>query len=368
LKEERRRGLQSPRGLALHSEGPSMTPLKQVRKVVVLNPLKGFEAEEQVLERRFDPLTEQSTFVARGRLNYVRHFFDTDRALLTKLAESSKPNCPFCPDRVELSTPKFPEAIAPAGRIKVGRCIALPSLHAHADFNAVIVLGSSHLAYPKELEADLIAEGLQAGLEALKAAWRADSELTYGVVIMNYLPPAGSSIIHPHMQALSSNVPFNLQRLLLSRSYKHYLKASRNYWLDLLEREREARERLIAEGSYVAWLAPLAPLRFFEVWGVFKEPLDPSKVGSEALREAAEGVSKILSFYEDEGILCFNMALILPPFGSAQAFFNPQVRLCARLGLSQPFLNDFWALAALLMESEVFEAPEDYAARAKRYF
>jgi hypothetical protein len=43
-----------------------MTPLKQVRKVVVLNPLKGFEAEEQVLERRFDPLTEQSTFVARG--------------------------------------------------------------------------------------------------------------------------------------------------------------------------------------------------------------------------------------------------------------------------------------------------------------
>ena len=341
---------------------------RQVRKAYVLNPLRGFELEEQVFERRFDPLTGLSTFVVKGRLQYIKHFFDTDRQLLEKLAELSRPNCPFCPERVESSTPKFPEAVAPSGRIKVGRCVAFPSLHAHADFNAVIVLGPDHLAYPKELGVDLLLEGLQAGLEALRAAHRASPDLAYGSVIMNFLPPAGSSVIHPHMQALSSNVPFNHQRLLLSKSYEHYARTSRNYWVDLVNHERSVGERFIAEGERLAWLAPFAPLRFFEIWGVFKEPLDPLSIDVDCLREVADGLSRLLAFYEDKGILCFNFALMLPPLGVAQGFFNPQVRMCARLGLSQPFLNDFWALATLLMESEVVEAPEDYAAEAKKYF
>lgn len=340
----------------------------EFRRAKALNPLKGFELEEQLLERRFDPLTHQSTFVVRGRLQYIKHFFNTDKELLEQMASSSRANCPFCPERVEDSTPKFPPELHSEGRIKVGRCIAFPSLHAHSDFNAVVVLGPSHLLYPMELDPSLLAEGLLAGLEALKLAWRAQPELCYGVMIMNYLPPAGSSIIHPHLQALSSNIPFNHQRLLEARSFEYFLSTSRNYWRDLVNQERASGERFIAEGHRLAWLAPYAPLRFFEVWGVFKEPLDPVTLSREDLSEVASGMSKILSFYQAEGLLCFNMALILPPLGRAQSYFNPQVRMCARLGLSRPFLNDFWALATLLHESEVVEAPEDYAARAKKFF
>jgi len=340
----------------------------EVRKARVLNPLRGFEPEEQLLERRFDPLTQQSTFVASGRLQYIRHFFNTDMDLLKQIADSSRPNCPFCPERVESSTPKFPPELSPEGRIRIGRCIAFPSLHAHADFNAVVVLGPSHLLYPKEIQPDLLAEGFLAGLRALKLAWGSQPELSYGTIIMNYLPPAGSSIVHPHMQALSTNIPFNHQRLLEAKSLEFFLTSSRNYWRALIDREREAGERFIAEGRRIAWLAPYAPLRFFEVWGVFKEPLDPATLSREDLEEAALGVSKVLSFYQAEGLLCFNIALILPPFGRAQAYFNPQVRMCARMGLGKPFLNDFWALATLLHESEVVEAPEDYAARARAFF
>jgi len=345
----------------------SLSLRKEVRRARLLNPARDFEIEEQVLERRFDPLTGLSTFVVKGRLQYVEKFFNTDRQLLEKLAEASRPNCPFCPERVELVTPKFPKDVAEDGRIKVGKCIAFPSLHAHSDFNAVVVLGPKHLAYPRELAVTL-AEGLEAGLKALKAAYMASPELAYGIMIMNYLPPAGSSIIHPHMQALASNTPFNYQRLLLVKSYEYYAQTSKNYWVQLIELEKKAQERLICESDYLAWITPFAPSRFFEVWGVFKEPLTPTELGPQHLAELADGLSRILAYYEDRGILCVNFALILPRFGSSQEHFNPQIRVCARFGLMQPFLSDFWALATLLHESEVVETPEDYALELRKYF
>ncbi|MEM4700462.1 MAG: hypothetical protein QXT74_05945 [Candidatus Nezhaarchaeales archaeon] len=341
---------------------------KEVRRAVILNPLHDFKPEEQILERRFDALTGLSTFVVRGRLQYVKHFFNTDRALLERLAEASRPNCPFCPERVESLTPKFPPELCEEGRVRLGRCVAFPSLHAHSDVNAVVVLGPRHLAYPEDFEPSLIAEGLQTGLEVMKRVWRVRRDLANGVLIMNYLPPGGSSIIHPHMQVLMTNVPFNLQRLLDGKSYEYFLLASRNYWQDLIEYERREGERFITEGRYVAWLVPYAPLRFFEVWAVFKEPLDPVKLGPEHLEEIASGVPKVLSFYREKGATCFNLALILPPLGVAQGHFNPQLRMCARMGLSEPFLNDFWSLSALLHESEVYEAPEDYAAELRKLF
>jgi galactose-1-phosphate uridylyltransferase len=346
----------------------SLSLRKEIRKACLLNPTRNFETEEQVLERRFDPLTGLSTFVAKGRLQYIKRYFSTDRRLLEKLAEASRPDCPFCPERVEHVTPKFPKDITKEGRIKIGKCIAFPSLHAHSDFNAVIVLGPTHLAYPRELGAETLAEGLTAGLEALKAAYKANPELAYGTIIMNYLPPAGSSIIHPHMQALASNVPFNHQRLLLVKSYQYYVQTSRNYWAQLIEHEKKSQERFVCEGNYLAWITPFAPLRFFEVWGVFKEPLKPTELESKHLAELADGLSRILAYYEDRDILCVNIALILPRFETPQVYFNPQVRVCARFGLAQPFLSDFWAMATLLHESEVVELPEDYAAELRRYF
>lgn len=341
---------------------------RDIRKAYLLNPMRNFELEEQVLERRFDPLTGLSTFIARGRLQYIEKYFKTDRQLLEELAHQTKPTCPFCPERLESSASKFPENVFPGGRIKIGKCIAFPSLHAHADFNAVIVLGSKHLAYPKELGTDTLVEGFQAGLEALRAAYKAYPELSYGTIIMNYLPTAGSSIIHPHMQALSSNIPFNYQRLLLLKSYDYYAQTSRNYWDDLIGYEKSAGERFIAEGRHLVWLAPFAPQRFLEVWGVFRKPLSPLEIGLNHVGELAGGLSRILAFYEDRGIMCINFALLLPSFKEAQAFFNPQVRVCARFGLSRPFLSDFWALATLLLESEVVEPPEDYAIEMRSYF
>jgi galactose-1-phosphate uridylyltransferase len=346
----------------------SLNLRREIRKTCFLSPRLDFKLEEQVLERRFDPLTGFSTFIVKGRFHYVERLFKTDLQLLEELAETSKLNRPFCPEGVEHVTPKFPEEVVSSGRIRVGKCTAFPNLYAHSDCSVVVVLGPRHLVYPKELGADVLTEGFQAGLEALKAAYRADPKLAYGVITMNYLPSGGATILHPHMQALASNIPFNYQRILMLKSHDYYVQTSKNYWTQLIDYEKRAQERLIYEGKHLVWMTPFAPLRLFEVWGIFKEPLAPTELGLQHLIELANGLARVLAYYEDRGILSVNFALILSRFGEKQEYFNPQIRVCARFGLMQPFLNDFNALASILYESEAIEAPEDYALELKKYF
>jgi galactose-1-phosphate uridylyltransferase len=341
---------------------------REAVKFRFLSPKREFEVEEQVLERRFDPLTGFSTFITKGRFQYVKKLFKTDLQLLKKLAEDSKPTCPFCPERVEKVTPKFPEELVPGGRIRIGKCIAFPNLYPHSDFSVVVVLGPEHSARPRELGVETFIEGFQAGLEVLKVAYKANSRLAYGTIIMNYLTSGGATIIHPHMQVLVSSTPFNYQRLLMLKSYEYYLKTSKSFWVELIEYEKKAQERFIYEGEHMVWLVPFAPLRMFEVWGVFKKPLMPTELEFKHLAELANGLMKVLAYYEDRNILSVNFALILSQFGKRQEYFNPQIRICARFGLIQPFLNDFNAIAAILYESESVETPEDYASELRKYF
>ena len=345
-----------------------MRLIKEVGKARILNPLKGFELEEQELERRFDPLTGFSTIVAKGRFQYVKRFFEHDEQLLRKLAEASQPTCPFCPGKVEETTPKFPPEMVVEGRIKVGRCYAFPSLHAHSDLNAVVVLGPKHYLSLKEMNGNLLYEGFKAGLEVLRSVHSANPSLSFASLIMNYLPTAGSSIIHPHMQVLASSLPFNYLRLLLAKSFEHYLNTASNYWKKLIEYEEMMGERFIGMHGNVAWLAPFAPSRHFEVWGIVQDNSDLLSLSDMDLRRIAEGLAKVLSFYHNKGLFSFNFALYASPLGRPLEYFNVIIRVCARLGLKEPFLNDFWAMPALLMENEIVELPEEYALAIKQCF
>ncbi|RLF16418.1 MAG: hypothetical protein DRJ97_00800 [Thermoprotei archaeon] len=336
-----------------------------VRETCILNPLKGFELEVQELEHRLDPLTGLSTIVARGRLPYVKPFMEHDEQLLRRLAEATRQNCPFCPGKVEEVTPKFPLNVVAEGRIKVGSCVAFPSLHAHSDFNAVVVLGREHFVKPSEFTNEVIAEGLKASLEVLRRVYKFNPTLKYASVIMNYLPPAGSSIVHPHMQVLASTEAFNYLRELLEYSFRYYATYSSCFWEELVKVERELGERYVASIGGVHWLVPFAPQRQHEVWAIVEGTSDLLSLSDEDLKGLSRGLVNVLSFYEREGLLSFNFAIYSAPLDSKAEYFRLLLRMCSRFGLKEPFLNDYWAMPALLGENEIVEAPEDYAARLR---
>ena len=335
----------------------------------ILSPLRGFEREVHVLEYRRDPLTGQVSIVAKGRSGYVMRYFRSDEELLRELVEKTRENCPFCPDAIERETPRFPPEVLPEGRLRLGDCWVVPALFPHADLNAIVVLGPDHFRKPGELGRDLLRDGLLAGIELIRRARGALPDLKHAAIIMNYLPTGGSSQLHPHMQVLASQRPFNYVGALLSKSLDYYLAYSRCFWKDLVEEEARLGRRLLGRIGPTWWLAPFAPMRRYEVLCLVEDVSSLLEVPEETVAHVADGVSRVLRFYSDQGIWAFNMAVLSGPLdGGAKEFFWLQVRICARFGLGKKFLSDLWALPALLDTDEVFEAPEDYALKIKPYF
>jgi len=95
------------------------------------SPLKNFELlDEQVVEHRRDPLTGRRSIVLRGRLAYVKRYLQTDEASLLQTAQRTREGCPFCPEKTEKSTPRFPAELVPEGMIRASEARTFPSLFA----------------------------------------------------------------------------------------------------------------------------------------------------------------------------------------------------------------------------------------------
>ena len=90
----------------------------EIREARILSPLNNFQLTTQTLEHRTDPLTGRRVIVSKGRMDYVKRFIQSESTFIDELVETTQANCPFCPNAVEKSAPKFPSEIATEGRFQ----------------------------------------------------------------------------------------------------------------------------------------------------------------------------------------------------------------------------------------------------------
>jgi len=89
--------------------------LKKVNKTRFHNPMKNFELDEVASEKRYDPLTGKMVRIFPFRqIGFPRHDW------IPFVEESKKRFCPFCPEVIEKTTPRFPEDLVPEGKVRVG--------------------------------------------------------------------------------------------------------------------------------------------------------------------------------------------------------------------------------------------------------
>src|SRR5439155_13255491 len=93
----------------------------------LLDPRQAFEPARAEVEVRWDPLTGHSTRVLPEGSMPPPAAQDLER-----LAELSRPSCPFCTERIERETPRFLAAVYPQGRIQVGEALLFPNLLPYA--------------------------------------------------------------------------------------------------------------------------------------------------------------------------------------------------------------------------------------------
>lgn len=303
----------------------------------LLDPRQGFERVRLPLEVRWDPLTGQSCrLLPEGSLP------PPEQQDLEMLAEKTRPACPFCAERIETVTPRFPPEVVPESRIRRGEAVLFPNLVPYAKWSSVSVYSPErHLLRLDELTPTLLGDNLLAQVAFAQAVLRHDASSRWVSVNANQLPPSGSSIFHPHLQGAANPEPTTVQRLLDEADVRAYV-----------ELERRDGERLIGSTGRVAWMAAFAPVGPAELRAFVDGELDET-----AVAELADGLSRALRLYASLGFQSFNLALtggVLRLVG--RAYFGPLLRSDA-----------MWS-ERLHWEAATDIAPETVAERGRELF
>ena len=340
---------------------------KTIKKSRILNPVKDFQEDGITFEYRADPLTGRNTTVIRELAKYIGKFSASDGGLVTSLVEKTRVNCPFCPESVKDKTPMFTPDFLREGRIFVGDSVVIPNLLGHADKSVLVILTKEHHKRLREFSPEILHRGFQGSAIYLQRLQEVEHQTAYPAIIFNYLPPAGSSIFHPHMQILVRELPFYLVDRLLEKSKSYYERNNTNYWQDLIDREKGG-ERYLFELNDVTWLVPFAPLRGTnEVQAIVRGKSNFLQLNDKEWWGIAEGIARMLRFYDKRGYVSFNIILMSGDMNEDREDFDVTLRMISRPGIQALSFTDAWALPYLLWDGEAAEEPEGLAKEIKSF-
>ena len=255
------------------------------------------------LRWRRDPLTGASARILTG----VKLQPPT-RPDLTELT-APPAFCPFDAEHLETATVPFPAELTAEGRIRLGRAVVVPNIMAYATHSAVGIYDPGrHFLDLDELTPSLVGDALTVMVRHARLVRRLDPTAVWSSINANYLPPSGSSLVHPHLQSSHDACGLTVQRLMAEKS-RAWHERNGSYWAALVEAEAGG-PRWAGHIGRVAWLTPFAPTGFHEVWGVVSGAADVTDLTEEDSQALGQGLSQVLSAYRAWNLTSFNFAVI----------------------------------------------------------
>ncbi len=251
-------------------------------------------------------------------------------------------SCPFCRDSVMTVTPVFPDG----NRILKGESVTFPNLFPFGEGHVVTVITREHSVV--SFSRQQIVDALHSQIEALHPA---DG---YPSINWNFLPSAGASLIHPHMQGLSDSHPSPIVAMYIAASEQFRKKQGRNYWDVVREQERSSDRYLF--GDEILWSAHAVPVGEREVRGILPlSTLDEMENYTDLL---ARGILEIISLYQDLGTFAFNMAILFDKSGSDHGF-RAFCSMISRINPNPSSTSDSAFMERLHLEPVIMTLPED---------
>jgi galactose-1-phosphate uridylyltransferase len=293
-----------------------------------------------------------------------------DTSLIQKIVQESQEKCFLCPEKVTTATPKYPQDILAQERIVRGEATLFPNLFPLSEYHAVCALTKSHYLNLSDFTPKLLSDGIQACLEFTRKACEKNNKIRYMTINCNYLFPAGASAVHPHIQVLGGDVPYTFLNRVFERSKMYYEENNSNYWQDLITIEKERDERYIGKTGNIEWITPFSPGGTSEVQGVILEKRNFLNLDQKDAVSIGEGISNILSFYEEDGWSTFNFTIYSGPLNvNVQTeWFNCNIRIITRPNVYENYRADDYFLQKLLGTEILIMSPESLATELKSRF
>lgn len=298
--------------------------IKVVKTSRFLDPMNGFQAIERLSEVRYDPLTGHTTRILDFPVK------EMERVDLTSLIEKSKAICPFCPEFIELVTPKFPTDRCSKERFARGESLCFPNAFPSDENAAVTVMTRTHYLALADFTQVVLRDAILCCLEYLADLRQTQPEAVYQSVNWNYMPLAGGSIIHPHLQVTATTTQTNYYSNLSDMLKTYYRRKGSSYWDDLIRLEEISGVRFIAHTGRMAWLVAFAPLGVFDIIGVMDRVYRPDEIDNMLLNDLVHGILNVLRYIDALNMYSLNMSLY---FLLDNELFTPHVRLCPRVSI-----------------------------------
>ncbi|MBS7287217.1 MAG: hypothetical protein KIH01_00295, partial [Candidatus Freyarchaeota archaeon] len=298
---------------------------------------------------------------------YEFRFSPPVRADFSELAKATEAFCPFCPDKIEVATPRFPEEFVSGGRIRVGEAVVVPNLMPYSQHSAVTVVCRKHFVGLTEFTQKVLADALSASQEYFKKVVIHDKSQKHFLIVWNFMPPSGGSMIHPHLQPVSYEEPMGYYAKQFEASRKFYEEHGRSFWQHLVEEENLLGERYVGATGSVHWLTAFAPRSYiFEVIAVFPEKTSILELDQNNIEDFTDGLVRILKYMDTLNISSFN--LILQSGSPDEQHYRVNASIIPRFTLPPLGTSDVASLRALNDLSVCYRKPETTCTELKQHF
>ncbi len=333
------------------------------KETKILDPLKDLAERSIPSEIRIDPLT--------GRTARICHFMTLqwEKPDFEALIAGTHAWCPFCADKVLKVTPCFDPQLIPEGRLQKNDMVIFPNIAPYDSIGAVATFGHRHYIPMTEFDAAHMAEAFSFALDFFRRVEAAGHpESVYPIINWNYMPPAGSSLIHPHLQVFSTSSPPNLMEQELAAAEIYLQEHGSNFWDDLVAAEIRTGKRYLGKIGRSHWMSAFAPMGVAgDVLAVVEGVRCTLELSGQDLLDMATGLSRVMAEYDKIGVYSFNMNF----FTGAKTddhyrfhlLFSPRTFFNQQLGTP-----DVGALRNLFNETLCMAFPEDINSMLKTGF
>ncbi len=264
--------------------------------------------------------------------------------------------CPFCSENIEDSTPRFPEELIQEGKIRKGSATLVPNILPLDRYVGVAVFSPQHFVRMEELKPEMMRDAFLAVQEFIRRVSGVDPRVDCFSVNWNYMPPAGSSLVHPHLQVLCGERPTNHMRRQLEGANRYYRENGREFWDDFIREEKERASRYLGEIGPTFWTVGYVPMSHIpDVWCILPEQKSLVGVGEEALNSFLVGLSTVLTYYRTLNLFSFNVSIFSFRF---EEHFRVNGRILPRFALREIGNSDYTFLQAVHKENASLYAPE----------
>lgn len=327
----------------------------------LLNPFKGYSMDEIPFEIRYDPLTGQTSRVFDLPYRPVKRP-DFDEMVRT----FNEVDCPFCPGSIEKSTPLYPEEVVPGGRVRAGEAWLFPNLLPLDRYAGVCILGEDHFVAPDGFTPDVMRDGFKAAGTFIENVAGHDPEVEFFSINWNYMPPSGSSIIHPHLQVNCGKTPTNQARMQMEQSRAYFQKNGRIFWHDFIDAEKESGERALMEIGSTFWTMSFAPQGTLpDMWCVFRDCRSLPQWKDDEQDAFLRGLAAVLRYFDQKGYYSFNISIFS---GRENDHFRVNARVTPRLLLREIGNSDQSYTQVLHGEPFTLRPPESVREKVQTVF